>query len=60
MNEEPSSQSLRKANEQAFDDMDFKIPEAQNRLTVKVNILSMMNKCNVSIHDIFKTLTVMV
>jgi hypothetical protein len=31
MNEEPSSQSLRKANEQAFDDMDFEIPEAQNR-----------------------------
>jgi len=31
MNEEASSQSLRKAKEQAFDDTDFEIPDAQNR-----------------------------
>jgi len=31
MNDEESSQSLRKAMEQEFDDMDFEIPEAQNR-----------------------------
>uniref|UniRef100_A0A0A9CRY7 Uncharacterized protein n=1 Tax=Arundo donax TaxID=35708 RepID=A0A0A9CRY7_ARUDO len=31
MNEEASSQSLRKAKEQVFDDTDFEIPDAQNR-----------------------------
>lgn len=34
MNDEASSQSLRKAMEQEFDDMDFEIPEAQNRLSM--------------------------
>jgi len=42
MNEEASSQSLRKAKEQAFDDTDFEIPDAQNRLNtmIKKNILN--------------------
>lgn len=34
MNEEASSQSLRKAKEQAFEDTDFEIPDAQNRLNM--------------------------
>lgn len=34
MNGEASSQSLRKAKEQAFDDTDFEIPDAQNRLNI--------------------------
>jgi hypothetical protein len=36
MNEEASSQSLRKAKEQAFEDTDFEIPDAQNRLGIMV------------------------
>jgi hypothetical protein len=36
MNEEASSQSLRKAKEQAFDDTDCEIPDAQNTLNIMV------------------------
>jgi hypothetical protein len=45
MNEEASSQSLRKAKEQAFDDIDFEIPDAQNRLyiMIKTNLTIIVN-----------------
>ena len=36
MNEGASSQSLRRAKEQAFDDIDFEIPDAQNRLYIMI------------------------
>ena len=46
MNDVASSQSLRKAEEQAFDDKDFEIPEAQNKLNTMAqhNHISMINK----------------
>ena len=46
MNDVASSQSLRKANEQAFEDKDFEIPEAQNRLNTMAQYIHirMINK----------------